>query len=213
MRSRLPVSSLVACALAAVSCGGSVNEHGLPAGAAPDASAPDSAVPGDGSAPDAPHVPAPGETPPLHRPTAAACSPTSYPGVDAGGACNTDADCTASIGGALHCFHGQCDLDQCLTDSDCGASSVCACANDYYGGNGVHGNVCVPGNCRVDSDCGAGGFCIPSQSYCGAFEGYYCHTPADTCVDPKLDCTDMNASCVYDQTVGHFACATVLCAG
>jgi hypothetical protein len=214
MRSPITVLSLVLCAVAPFACGGSVDDHNQPPDQHPDASTPDAPVSEDGSTPDAPHVPPPGETPPQHRPTAAACSATTVPGIDGGGAaCKTDADCTSSVGGLSHCLNGTCGLDQCLTDSDCGSSSVCACASDYYGGNGVHGNICVPGNCRVDSDCGAGGFCIPSQGYCGAFQGYYCHTPSDTCVDPKLDCSGLNESCVYDQTVGHFACATVTCAG
>jgi hypothetical protein len=213
MRSLFTVS-LVACSLAAFGCGGSVNDHGSPPGEVPDGSTPDTSVSEDHSVPDAPHVPQPGEMPPQHRITASACPPTAYPGVDAGGgACKADTDCTSAVGGVEHCLHGQCGFDQCLTDPDCGTSSVCVCAAAFYGGNALHGNVCVPGNCHVDSDCGAGGFCIPSQGYCGAFQGYYCHTLADTCVDPKLDCPGPNDSCVYDQTVGHFTCALVTCAG
>jgi hypothetical protein len=217
MRSLLTVS-ILSCTLVAYGCGGSVSEHGSPPGEGPDGSTPDASTPDaphgstpDASTPDAPHVPPPGETPPQHRPTASACPPSA--GDDAGAACMTDTDCKTPVGGGTFCLHGQCGLDQCLADPDCGTSSVCVCADAFYGGNGVHGNVCVAATCHVDSDCGAGGFCIPSQGYCGAFEGFYCHTPADTCVDPKLDCPGPNDSCVYDQTVGHFACATVLCAG
>jgi hypothetical protein len=69
------------------------------------------------------------------------------------------------------------------------------------------------GNCRVDADCGAGGYCSPSRGRCGVFNGFYCHTSADTCVDPTLDCGSCGISCVYTPTVGAFVCGGVVCNG
>jgi hypothetical protein len=227
MHSRLTILSLVALSLAAVRCGGSVVYDGPPpSGTTPDASAPDGSPPNEwlpdaappdaAMVPDAPYVvPPPKKIPPEHRPQPVACKPTPAPVAEAGVAtCKTNADCASSVAGPL-CFGGQCGFDACLADMDCAAGSVCVCANAFYGGNGYHGNICVPGNCRVDSDCGTGGFCVPSRGYCGVFEGYYCNTPADMCVDPKTDCPQQGGpqSCVYNPSVGHFACGTVSCNG
>jgi hypothetical protein len=78
----------------------------------------------------------------------------------------------------------------------------------------------VPGNCRVDADCGPGGYCSPTvDSGCGSFygvQGYYCHTPADECVNDR-DCpgygTPEAPYCAYSTTVGHWVCGTGHCAG
>jgi hypothetical protein len=76
----------------------------------------------------------------------------------------------------------------------------------------VH-NRCVPGDCRVDADCGSGGYCSPSLGACGAFEGYYCHSSADACVDERIDCPGSPARCQYDPAVGHFVCGNGACSG
>jgi len=74
--------------------------------------------------------------------------------------------------------------------------------------------VCVPSNCQVDSDCGPQGYCSPSVGgYCGAFDGYYCHTNGDTCVNAATDCGDCASACVYAPTVGHFVCGGDECTG
>jgi hypothetical protein len=158
------------------------------------------------------------EAPTTHRPTAVACSASARsPAPPDGGtpACTTTADCASDAGSLFTtCLHGRCSFDQCLTDADCGTSDVCACASDYYGGNvAYHPNVCVPGNCRVDGDCGPGGYCSASHGYCGSFQGFYCHSKADTCVDETKDCTGCGNACVYTPTVGAFTCATNICAG
>jgi hypothetical protein len=95
-------------------------------------------------------------------------------------ACTSNAGADAGCNVAPH--------DQCLTDSNCGASSVCACQSPIAAGQAcpggvplVAGNVCIPANCRVDSDCTPCGVC-QAQYSCGVITGYYCQTPADTCV-------------------------------
>ncbi|MES1158090.1 MAG: hypothetical protein ABUL67_03215 [Haliangium ochraceum] len=165
-----------------------------------------------------PHASA--EVPTEHRPVATACAPSSRsPAVPDGGlrSCTTNADCAADGGLASlfsTCLHGQCSFDQCLTDADCGAHGLCACAADYYGGNvAYHPNICVQGNCRVDSDCGSAGFCSPSRGHCGSFEGFYCHTPKDTCVDATKDCGGCAPSCTYSPAAATFVCGGSACAG
>jgi len=158
------------------------------------------------------------EVPTTHRPTAIACSASTrspLPPDGGAAACTTNTDCASDAGSLFTtCLHGRCAFDQCLTDSDCGASGVCACASDYYGGNAAyHPNVCVPGNCRVDNDCGVGGYCSASHGYCGSFQGFYCHSKADSCIDETKDCTGCGNACVYNPTVGSFSCASNICAG
>jgi hypothetical protein len=159
-----------------------------------------------------------GGVPTEHRAIAVACNPGKAPPPPDGGlpACTTDADCAVD-GGAYNyfsrCLHGLCSFDQCLTDSDC-PNGVCGCSADYYGGNALyHPNLCVSSNCRTDADCGAGGYCSPSRGYCGAYQGFYCHGAADTCVDPTTDCSGCGNSCVYAPTVGAFVCGSAVCAG
>ncbi len=157
--------------------------------------------------------------PPEHRAVATACTPsTRSPAIPDAGllSCTTDADC--AVDGAANffntCLHGQCSFDQCLTDADCGATEVCVCASDYYGGNAqYHANVCVPSNCRVDSDCGSGGYCSPSRGTCGSYQGFYCHTAGDSCVDPATDCAGCGSAnaCVYGPS--GFVCGSTVCAG
>ena len=153
-----------------------------------------------------------------HRATATACAPSNAPPIDGGPmSCTSTIDCVGDAGAFTYynvCLHGVCSFDQCLTDADCGSTGVCACSTDYYGGNSqYHPNVCVPGNCRVDADCGAGGYCSPSRGYCGSFQGFYCHSPADSCVDATMDCRNCGTACVYAPTVGSFVCGAPICAG
>jgi hypothetical protein len=158
----------------------------------------------------------PSKVPDLHRPVATACVFTTS-GQPPGGplSCQTDADCI--VDGAAtwgnNCVRGQCALDQCLTDSDCPNSEACVCAGTFYGGNGLSINRCIAGNCRLDSDCGPGGYCSPSVGRCGFYDGYYCHTPQDSCVDGAKDCSGCGNSCAYTPTVGGFVCATSVCNG
>jgi hypothetical protein len=126
--------------------------------------------------------------------------------VDAG--CTTLADCP-NIGTDtpfIACLEGKCSPDECLTDSDCPRGSACACANQF-GPNSDRTNSCIPSQCRVDADCGREvGICSPGYAGCGMFLGYYCHTPADTCIT-DADCCDHSAPhCNYVPMLGHFAC-------
>ena len=127
----------------------------------------------------------------------------------------TNADCANDAGSLFTtCLQGRCSFDQCLTDGDCGNGDACVCASDYYGGNtAYHANVCVPANCHVDTDCGPGGYCSASHGYCGSFQGFYCHSKADTCVDETKDCVGCGNACVYSPMVGAFTCGTNICAG
>jgi hypothetical protein len=74
----------------------------------------------------------------------------------------------------------------------------------------------------VDTDCGANGFCSPSYGSCGKFggeyEGVYCHTAKDTCVNDS-DCTGGGANgdgpglCAFDTESNAWACSYTFCAG
>jgi hypothetical protein len=113
-----------------------------------------------------------------------------------------------------------CTYDACFTDSDCPAPAgpasgpvVCACENGFRSDN----NVCIQGNCQVDADCDAKGlhWCSPTLGSCGnytGFQGYYCHTPEDQCLD-DADCSANGGYCAYEPTVGHWACSTQQCVG
>ena len=153
-----------------------------------------------------------------HRAMAKVCSPSNAPPVDGGAmSCAAVIDCVGDGGmpGVYNtCLHGVCSFDECMTDDDCGSNAVCACSTDYYGGNAqFHPNRCVPANCRIDADCGAGGYCSPSRGYCGSFDGFFCHGPADSCVDSTMDCRYCGTQCVYAPTTGAFVCGAPICAG
>jgi hypothetical protein len=196
-------------ALGLVHCGnGSIDStnSGLQNGAL------DAAAPGEGAAQGngkAPHVPA------EHRSSSVTCAATK-PILDGSvPACAIDADCQTDGGSLLNsCRRGLCSIDACLTDDDCPMESACGCA-PVAGQWSVYSpywpNVCMPGNCRVDADCGVGGFWSPSYAKCSRLQGYYCHSPADTCVD-STDCNGGD-SCAYEAAVGHFTCGVAVCNG
>jgi hypothetical protein len=155
--------------------------------------------------------------PKIHRPTTVDC-PTERPAGSAtsGGACAKDADCTAGKNG--RCSGGltpnACTYDECAVDGDCG-TAVCVCRDAAKVGAP---NACFRGNCRTDVDC-PGSYCSPSGVdifwNCltgvpiGAF-GFFCHSPADECVD-KEDCGTGNATCAFDADARHFKCLTLSC--
>ncbi len=158
------------------------------------------------------------EVPPEHRPTAKACSANNGPPDDAGAiSCQSDSDCAsdAAYNDRPHCLHGTCAFDECRSDADCDSAHVCACSSDYYGGNlAYHPNHCVPSNCHVDADCGANGYCSPTAGRCGTYEGFYCHTAADSCVNPAMDCVNCNVrSCIYSPQTAAFVCGGAPCGG
>jgi hypothetical protein len=166
-------------------------------------------------------TPAPAsEIPPVHRSAAQACGATpasanvgsaSYDVT--GRACTSDNQCTAASGFPGHCLHGACTIDECLTDDDCADGGVCVCSSPLPDSARVNLNTCVRGNCRVDGDCGANGYCSPSAGICGV-NGFYCHTAADTCVDPTLDCgSSCMQDCTYFPDKQRFACSSIVCGG
>jgi hypothetical protein len=104
-----------------------------------------------------------------------------------------------------------CTYDECTSDSDC-QGGLCSCA--------ALGNVCIPALCHVDSDCGDGGFCSPGPKVvCTGAIIYACHSAGDTCFNdsdclpgapppgPYAYCSTSPPTCMYDPTLGHWACA------
>ena len=163
-----------------------------------------------------------GRVPKDHRPAATTCAPSKGGGGTAcggggfGGACKADGDCTAGTnghcavagGGAPRCA---CFYDTCANDGDCATvGGPCACQGSAYE---TYANDCAPGgNCKVDADCGAGGYCSPSGAHgcTGGLAGYFCHVPADECVDDS-DCkaTTFPQACTFDKAKAHWACVEV----
>jgi hypothetical protein len=137
--------------------------------------------------------------------------------------CQKNEDCTAHAGGrcvftsseqadpapSTNDLGTRCFYDECATDSDCPASSVCQC-----GSGGAATNSCSPvGNCRVDSDC-ASGFCSPSEDGCADFNGYFCHTQSDQCATDD-DCdgvSGLGTSCIANPSSGVWQCEHIGCA-
>jgi hypothetical protein len=167
-----------------------------------------------------------------HRAAAAAClpdrSPGSCPYPDGGpttGVCVADSACPSSAGQtngrcgpAPRLAACQCSYDTCFRDEDCALGGPCLCRTGATA-DGTAPNYCMKGNCQVDADCGPGGWCSPTEDFsCGRFSGtvgYYCHTPADTCVNDGECATAASptANCRFNPTVGAWACASGQCAG
>jgi hypothetical protein len=173
-----------------------------------------------------------GRVPMQHRPAGGVC-PARPPGggatpgcfYDSGAGCAIDRDCTAGVNGRcldkpirskaarsptipppcgppMCCGPPQCSYDECVTDSDCPAGSPCLCRSN---GSDVSPNVCAgAGNCKLDSDCGPGGYCSPDN--CWPYDDhFFCHGPADTCID-DTDCCWPTPACRFDSAAGHFEC-------
>jgi hypothetical protein len=132
------------------------------------------------------------------------------------GECLSDADCTANDNGRCWDNRGNwyCTYDTCYSDASCTSGGPCACEGE----SGSAGNTCLPGNCQTDADCGSNGYCGPSFGGCGGYSGviaYYCHTPADTCVDDS-DCSNPAQGagyCMYTPEVGRWSCGYGQCVG
>jgi hypothetical protein len=175
------------------------------------------------------------EAPERHRAMAPTCSATRPPGynptgvVDGsvpGGECWSDTQCsdggrngrcTVSVGFAF------CSYDECVTDSDCTAMSLCVCGATpaNYGRNP---NECVPAACHVDSDCGPGGYCSPSPNPClypsqsstnyAQVYGYYCHTARELCAAGECvnaHCQDAGGTCEWESTDAGWRCQFATC--
>jgi hypothetical protein len=213
--------AMVAVALGG-GCSGKAEETSLDAGAPgarePDAGAPEASLEDGASGLDGSHTTS--SVPLSHRPDDSQClaapAAGTCPATNTVGPCATDGDCAdagpngrcdvslhGAVGSSANCA---CTWDACRSDSDCASGSLCVC----HGSNGwIGGNECLPGNCRVDADCGTGGYCSPSESAvsCGAFVGYFCHTPNDTCTN-DIDCA-ADAMCMWSASTGSWACATI----
>ena len=101
--------------------------------------------------------------------------------------------------------------DQCTTDADCGAGKGCMCGDQFPGNAAFKPNQCVAAQCQKDSDCGAGGWCSPSiEPMCASTgtNGYFCHTPNDSCSDDH-DCSF--GGCTF--TGSKWECVRAQCAG
>jgi hypothetical protein len=107
--------------------------------------------------------------------------------------------------------------DECLVDGDCANGGVCSCAPNTREYAGSSRNICVPANCHIDAECGPGGSCSPTVSpSCGGFygvQGYYCHTPADSCTVDSECRGSQQGNCTFAPQTGHWACSFGFCAG
>jgi len=119
------------------------------------------------------------------------------------GPCKSDGDCTDGKDGlcvlSLTVAACSCTYDQCFSDDDCPAGTLCSCSGFYSG------NTCVSGSCHVDADCGVGGYCSPVVAGCsGQVIGYACHKADDKCSDNK-DCP-FSSSCAPEFGTGSWVC-------
>jgi len=84
-----------------------------------------------------------------------------------------------------------CTYDQCTSDADCtktNPNALCYCNANFNGRNG-----CMNGNCKEDSDCTGGAKCDRDTN--GAYRGWFCRTPRDTC--------KAGASCKQGEVCGY----------
>jgi hypothetical protein len=228
---RLLVVAATGALAAVVACGGSIDAS--PSGDTTDPQSNPCPANPPGGACQEPQPPGTSKppvvtqrVPAVHRSTATPCDsirpttePTNIPDGGAGGwiECRSNAECTQGVNGRCN-GNGHdgwhCTYDQCTDDSQCKGGGVCQCEGGFRADN----NVCLTSSCRVDADCGPGRYCSPSLGDCGSYggvAGYFCHEPADECVDDS-DCASsgsIKGTCRYNQTVGHWKCSTSECAG
>jgi len=138
------------------------------------------------------------------------CPDAGYPGQ---WQCSNDSDCTMGTQG--RCLNNagpagtHCSYDDCFSDSDCSdGGGPCVCRTSA---SDPSPNLCSTGsNCRVDADCGPCGFCSPSPGGSVSllpYVPYFCHTPADACIDDG-DCPDpAQGCCLYDSKSTRWSCA------
>lgn len=149
----------------------------------------------------------------VHRRETVACAPyVADPNktcpIGSGGGCNTDADCagkgnnpicTSGGGGMIPgCF---CQ-PTCSTDADCGAGSICVCAEGF--------SKCVPSSCKSDSDCKFG-VCGNYVDNPGCdFPAFACQTADDKCA-VDADCPPQQ-KCTVDDATKARVCSPPMCA-
>jgi hypothetical protein len=119
--------------------------------------------------------------------------------------CRQDSDCTEGVNGRCSSAGGgayYCSYDDCFSDADCPTGSPCECRD--AGSSDSNNCSGSGGNCSSDIECGPGGYCSPSNAteWCGS--RYYCHTPADTCLNDS-DCEGPDG-CNFDTTLAHWIC-------
>jgi hypothetical protein len=139
-----------------------------------------------------------------------------------GGPCKIDADCKDRPAGRCVVLNGDkhespvvgCVYDECTSDRDCKAGTVCICGS----GRGTSRNACLPGNCHAatlgeSSECGAFA-CIASVSplvvsSSRSIEGYFCRTREDQCRSDR-DCDlEGGSACTYRRELGRFTCVAI----
>jgi hypothetical protein len=164
--------------------------------------------------------------PSTHQPAAMTCSASQPTGActinEPGGECMAATDCT--MGDNAHCLAPEhngtcyCAYDDCKSDADCPANTLCVCGGSIPYGPPT--NTCLPSNCRTDADCGDGQYCSPTlDTTCGIYGGvvgYACTTKQDRC-HTDADCPKSTSSgpphCSYSQELGYWACSSGICAG
>ncbi len=174
----------------------------------------------DGSKPKKKIAPIKSKAPKHHRDTHEDCSAADTPPkttttfkpqapTPPGPPCTSKSDCKEKPNG--RCSAGNCTYDNCYKDSDC-QSGVCTCQEQ-----GKSGWFCKPGNCAVDADCGDAGYCSPTGSVaCGSFFGvigWYCHAPADECIDDSECTTQPGGYCAWSPEKKHWVCGYGMCEG
>jgi hypothetical protein len=162
--------------------------------------------------------------PKRHRPVPASCDATrpttGDPQLGLPG-CQANSECTGANARCVFDFlsgKNVCSADECGKDTECSGTRVCACRLPPE----FLANRCFNGNCRTDGDCGVlgKGYCSPSADQlfknCPLPEpgslGYFCHDPADECVD-DVDCGGgaPGSYCVFSPQKGHFSCISPVC--
>ena len=104
-------------------------------------------------------------------------------GLEGGGLCSTDADCTDRPHGRCIVFDSGPEVPSCgcqyacETDADCEDTMFCLCAGPAFGSS-----LCQGGNCRTHADC-ASGECavIIGEGGCGLSAYSTCRQAEDTC--------------------------------
>lgn len=149
----------------------------------------------------------------IHRREAVACAPyvadpTKTCPQGGGGGCNTDADC-AGKGNNPVCTNGGGGMmpgcfcqPTCSTDADCGAGSICVCAEGY--------SKCIQSGCKTDSDCKFG-VCGNYVENPGCdFPAFACQAEADQCA-VDADCPPQQ-KCTVDGVTKARVCSPPMCA-
>jgi hypothetical protein len=139
-----------------------------------------------------------------HRESAEECPATRAPlnpapstcGSSEADECSTHDDCTDGPNGrcgvADESGRCGCGYDQCFSDAECSATSVCICAEQYPFELNTN-NTCRPADCQTDADCDTG-LCMGEPFFCGAAE------PGDTMWITRFSCATASDECRNHET-------------